>query len=439
MRFVSRLVLGTFTVVVLTIVILLWETGAAVSGVVAFVLVLALVLAWLAGRSVAGPLVALSDAARAIAAGATPRFPRSGIPEIDTLVEALRRMHRDLADRAVELRQEKAGGNAIVDAMVEGVIAADARGTIVTANPAARRLLGYASEGPLPAMQTLFRTKSAREAVARVLAGQDVHDTEVDIDGRVLSLNARPLDGPGVVLVMHDLTEVRRLEAVRRDFVANVSHELKTPLTSIAGYADTLMDRGIDAETRQRFLGTIVANARRMQQLVDDLLDLSRVESGRWLARPQRVDLRAATNETWDAFAVRAAGRQVQLALDIAPDAASITMDADALRQILSNLIDNALRYSPAGGTITISSAASGDGVAVRVSDQGSGIASEHLTRIFERFYRVDPARSRDEGGTGLGLAIVRHLVEAHGGRVDAESELQRGTAIQCWFPTVAG
>ncbi len=437
MKFVSRLVLGTFTVVVLVLALLLWGIREAVPGVIALTLVIALLLAWLAGRSVAGPLVALSDAARDIAAGATPRFPRSGIPEIDTLVEALRRMHRELADRAAELVQEKAGANAVVDAMVEGVIASDARGTIVTANPAARRLLGYASSATLPNLQTLFRTKSARDAVAEVLAGADVHDREVDLDGQVLSLNARPLSGQGAVLVLHDLTEVRRLEAVRRDFVANVSHELKTPLTSIAGYADTLMDEGIDSATRQRFLGTIVTNARRMQQLVDDLLDLSRIESGRWIARAQPVDLRGAVNDLWDTFQARSAVRKVGLALQIADSAKTITVDPDALRQILSNLIDNALRYSPVGGTITLASAVTGSGVSLSVADHGSGIATEHLPRIFERFYRVDPARSRDEGGTGLGLAIVRHLVEAHGGRVVAESELQSGTTVTCWFPTV--
>lgn len=438
MKFVSRLVLGTFTVVVLVLALLLWGIREAVPGVIALTLVIALLLAWLAGRSVAGPLVALSDAARDIAAGATPRFPRSGIPEIDTLVEALRRMHRELADRAAELVQEKAGANAIVDAMVEGVIASDARGTIVTANPAARRLLGYASDATLPGLQTLFRSKSARDAVAEVLAGADVHDREVDLDGQVLSLNGRPLNGQGAVLVLHDLTEVRRLEAVRRDFVANVSHELKTPLTSIAGYADTLTDEGIDSATRQRFLGTIVTNARRMQQLVDDLLDLSRIESGRWIARTQRVDIRAVVNDLWDTIQTRAAIRKVSLRLDLGESTTTVTVDPDALRQILSNLIDNALRYSPVGGTITVASAVTGNGISLSVADQGSGIATEHLTRIFERFYRVDPARSRDEGGTGLGLAIVRHLVEAHGGRVVAESELHNGTTVTCWFPNVA-
>jgi signal transduction histidine kinase len=237
------------------------------------------------------------------------------------------------------------------------------------------------------------------------------------------------------VVVLHDLTDVRRLESVRRDFVANVSHELKTPLTSIAGYADTLMDSGIDAETQRRFLGTIIANARRMQQLVDDLLDLSRIEAGRWSPQPRRTEISIVANEVWETFRRRATERDVRLDLAVAADATRIVVDPVALRQILSNLLDNALRYSPIGGGIRVYTERAGAGIALAVSDRGAGIPGEHVPRIFERFYRVDPARSREEGGTGLGLAIVRHLVEAHGGSVIAESELQHGTTIRCWFP----
>ncbi|HEY3933184.1 MAG TPA: ATP-binding protein [Gemmatimonadales bacterium] len=435
MRLATRLVLGTFTIVLVTILILAWSLNQGIPVVVGIALAISLVLAWLAGRSIAQPLVALSEAARDIAAGATPRFPRSGIPEVDALVGALRRLHRDLADRVVELQHEKVGGNAVVNAMVEGVIASDGRGTIVTANPAARRLLGYGVDARLPELPALFRDKAAREAVTRVLAGDEVNDCEFDRDGTVITINARPLPGRGAVLVLHDLTEVRRLEAVRRDFVANVSHELKTPLTSIAGYADTLTDSTIDPDTRQRFLATIINNARRMQRLVDDLLDLSRIESGRWIPRPQRIDVSLAIHDAWAPFRDRAEGREVELAVDVSADAGRVWADPEALRQILANLVDNALRYVPAGGKIRCSSVRSNGGVTLSVADNGSGIASNHLPRVFERFYRVDPARSRDEGGTGLGLAIVRHLVEAHGGSVHAESELQVGTMVRCWFP----
>jgi two-component system phosphate regulon sensor histidine kinase PhoR len=434
-RFGNRLVLGTFSIVALAVLIALGGRQHGVPGLVVLALPIALGVAWVAGRSIARPLVSLANAARDIAAGETPRFPRSGIPEVDSLVEAMRRMHGDLASRALELQQERAGGNAIVDAMVEGVIAADPRGKILMANPAARRLLGYASEIPLPDLRTLFRVKSAQDAVTEVLAGRDVDNCEVELDGRVLSLSARPLYRNGAVIVLHDLTELRRLEAIRRDFVANVSHELKTPLTSIAGYAETLTDTKIDADTRRRFLDTIMSNARRMQRLVDDLLDLSRIESGRWTPQIQHTALDPLITETWEVFRDRAQKRRVDFERAIAVDATHLDVDADALRQILSNLLDNALRYVPVGGHIVVRSERVDQGVAVSVADNGGGIATEHLPRIFERFYRVDPARSRDEGGTGLGLAIVRHMIEAHGGRVDAESELQRGMTVRCWFP----
>lgn len=407
----------------------------SITGAAMLALLVALALAFVTGRSIASPLVALSGAARAIAAGALPRFPRSGIPEVDALVQALRQMNRQLAERFEELQREKAGSTAIVDAMMEGIVAADEKGRIVIANPAARRMLGYSPTAPLPELRTLFRAKAAREAVEQVLDGSAIHEREVEMDGQVLSVNARSLEGGGAVLVLHDFTEIRRLEAIRRDFVANVSHELKTPLTSISGYAETLTDAGLDEPTRQRFLATILSNARRMQRLVDDLLDLSRIESGRWTPHIDPVEITVLAEDTLAVFEERAAAHEVELFLDVAPDATIIAADADALRQVLTNLIDNALRYVGTGGHVRLHAARDGEGIMLSVEDDGSGIPPEHLPRIFERFYRVDASRSRDEGGTGLGLSIVRHIVEAHGGRVRAESAPREGTAIRTWWP----
>lgn len=436
MSLTSRLVFGTITVVAFTLLLLLWGAERwSMTAAALFALLVALGLATLTGRAVAQPLVALSKAARDIASGLLPAFPRSGIPEVDALVQALRQMNRQLADRFDDVQREKAEASAIVNAMVEGVIATDPRGRVVTANPAARRLLGYAQDAELPDLRTLFRVKAARTAVDAVLEGEAVQDREVEFDGVTLTLNARALPTGGAVLVLHDLTEVRRLEAVRRDFVANVSHELKTPLTSISGYAETLADGGVDAATTKRFLATIVSNAARMQRLVDDLLDLSRIEAGRWVPEPMPVALEPAANECWAMFADRATARRVTFTRAIAPDAASITADPHAIRHLLQNLVDNALRYVPEGGTITCRSARADGGIVLSVEDNGSGISSDHLSRIFERFYRVDPSRSRDEGGTGLGLAIVKHMVEAHGGRVWAESALGEGTAVRSWWP----
>jgi signal transduction histidine kinase len=432
----GRVALFTVAIVAVTVLVLYWGAERWSPLVAALVaLLLALGLALLAARGLSNSLAALTSAARAITADALPSFPHSTIPEMDALVQALRQMNRRFADRFDRVQREKAEASAIVDAMLEGVIATDPRGRIVTANPAARRLLGYSNHAELPDLPTLFRVKAARAAVDSVLAGEAVQDQEVEFDGVTLTLNARPLPAGGAVLVLHDLTEIRRLEAVRRDFVANVSHELKTPLTSISGYAETLAEGGVDAATAKRFLGTIVTNAQRMQRLVDDLLDLSRIEAGRWQPNPQRMPLEQIATECWGMFRERAAAKRASFVTAIAPDATQLLVDPDAIRHILQNLMDNALRYVPEGGTITCRSVRADGGTVVSVEDNGSGIPGDHLPRIFERFYRVDPSRSRDEGGTGLGLAIVKHIVEAHGGRVWAESARGEGTAVRSWWP----
>jgi two-component system, OmpR family, phosphate regulon sensor histidine kinase PhoR len=396
-------------------------------------------LALLAGRSISRPLTDITQAARAIAAGRPPRFPHSGIPDVDGLVQALREMHGQLGERFEELRREQAETSAVVESMVEGVVAADARGRVVTANGALRRLLGYRDDETLPELPQLFRAKAAREVVEAVLRGEAIEGREVEFEDRTLLATARPLPQGGAVLVLHDLTAVRRLEAVRRDFVANVSHELKTPLTSISGYAETLVSDKPDAATTERFLGVILGNARRMQRLVDSLLDLSRIESGSWRPRVESVPVTATAREVWATLAARAAANQVGFEVDAEPAGpAAIDADPDALRQVLTNLFDNALRYTPPGGRVTCRVRRADGGVALSVMDTGAGIPREHLSRIFERFYRADPSRSRDEGGTGLGLSIVKHLAEAHGGRVSAESELGLGTTVTVFLPDAA-
>ena len=410
------------------------EARNAMLGAAVLALLIGSLLAFIAGRSIALPLTQITTAARAISQGQLPRFPRSGVPDIDGLVQALRQMHRQMNERFGALRAEQAASAALVEAMMEGVIAADGRGRITTANEAARRLLGYEAGVALPDLPTLFRAKAAREVVNAVREGRPVQDRQLEVDGRTLLVNARPLGEDGAVLVLHDLTELRRLENVRRDFVANVSHELKTPLTSISGYAETLLADAPDAATSQHFLQIIVSNARRMQRLVDGLLDLSRIESGRWQPRPEPVEVATTAREVISSLADRANARGVTLDVQVPDDTPVVFADPDALRQILTNLVDNSIRYAPRG-MVTCSARALDGGVEVAVSDDGAGIGSEHLPRIFERFYRVDPSRSREEGGTGLGLAIVKHLTEAHGGRVSAESSIGQGTTISCWFP----
>jgi signal transduction histidine kinase len=332
------------------------------------------------------------------------------------------------------LERSRAEAEALVNAMVEGVVACDAGGRVTIANPAARRLLGYDATITMPELPLLFRQKQARELVAAALKGTTLPDREVELDDRTCLITARGLPGGGAVVVLHDLTELRKLEAVRRDFVANVSHELKTPLTSIAGYAETLLADLPEPDTTRRFLDTILQNARRMQELVDDQLDLSRIESGHWRPAVQSIQVEPLLREAWEPFETSMRG-SLGFRARLEPGAGQLSVDPTALRQILSNLYDNASRHTPAGGTITVRLAPDGAGVLLTVQDTGSGIGSEHLPRIFERFYRADPSRSRAGGGSGLGLAIVKHLVEAHGGRVWATSALGEGTTITCWFP----
>jgi PAS domain S-box-containing protein len=412
----------------------------AVQSAVAFAGLAAIVaagfLAWLLSREVARPLVELGDAARAIADGGPPAFPASNVPEIAQHIVALRAMHRQLDQRFLDLVHEREETATLIETMADGIVAADARGAIVMLNRAARRLLGFGPDDPFPALAELFYDKAARELVAAALAGRETEPRELERDGRLLLVSGRALPNGGALLVIRDVTELRHLEAVRRDFVANVSHELKTPLTSIAGYAETLATEASAGTQTERFAQIILNNAKRMQRLVDDLLDLSRIESGRWQPTPARVDVVSLAGDTWATFADNARERRVEFSTT-ATGSRELTADPDALREVLTNLFDNALRHTPPGGRITVSMDPAPGGVTLAVADTGSGIAPEHLPRIFERFYRADPGRSREEGGTGLGLSIVKHLVEAHGGRVEARSSLGRGTTIRIFFPAV--
>jgi len=398
-------------------------------------LALGTVLALIAGRRFARPLTEIGQSARAIARGEPPHFPHAGIPDVDRLTGDLREMHSQLNDRFEALRRRQAETTAIVDSMVEGVLSCDPKGRVVTANPAARRLLGYGDADSLPDLPLVFRAREAREVLDTALAGAAVEDRQIILGERTYLLNARPLPAGGAVIVLHDLTQQKRLETIRRDFVANVSHELKTPLTAISGYAETLITDGPDAETSKRFLETILANARRMQRLVDDQLDLSRIESGSWAPSPELVAVEPTIREAWTLVEPRQ-GVAPRLVVDVGVDADYVLADADAVRQVLRNLFENAIRHTPPQGTITARAVHEAGGIRLSVIDTGTGIASEHLPRVFERFYRVDAGRAREEGGTGLGLSIVRHLVEVHGGRVWAESELGRGTAVHSWFPS---
>jgi signal transduction histidine kinase len=400
-------------------------------------LVVALGLSYLFSRAVSKPIVELRDVAQALAAGDLTRRPALSAPgEVGDLAVALHRLAEQLGARLAALEHEESLLTELFDSLNEGAVVVSADRRVVRINDVGRRLVNAPGSAPFPA-DHLPRDRALHEALDAALAGQAAGPLEITADGRTLALTARPLNDGGAVLALLDLTTTRRLEVVRRDFVANVSHELRTPLTIIGGFAETLVEDDADTERRRRFAETILANARRMQRIVDDLLDLSRIESGGWVPNPKTVDVAVIAN---DAVApVRAAAEQKGVAVHVAvdPRACAVRADPTALRQVLSNLVENAVRNTNAG-SVTVFTEPAADGVWVGVRDTGEGIAPDHLPRIFERFYRVDTGRSRQSGGTGLGLAIVKHLVEAHGGRVRAESAVRRGTTIQAFFPTAA-
>jgi two-component system, OmpR family, phosphate regulon sensor histidine kinase PhoR len=392
----------------------------------------ALLLAYLFARSVSRPVEELRDVARSIASGDLTARPALSAPgEIGDLAAALHRMAEQLAARLDTLREDEELMTALVESLHQGVIAFSERGAVVRLNDHSRRLLGVTASTPFSS-DLLPRHPALRRAIDDAIEGAGTDFTELELADRTLALTARPLHGGGAVLSLLDLTELRRLELVRRDFVANVSHELKTPLTVVSGFAETLTDETLPVQERRQFVESIRSNSARMQRIVDDLLDLSRIESGRWEPKIEHVELEPIVADVLGTIQETTASRNIGLRTRLG--ASHVRADSTALRQVLTNLVENAARYTSAG-EVVVESERSSSGVWIHVRDTGVGIPPEHLGRIFERFYRVDPARSRAEGGTGLGLAIVRHLAEAHGGRAVAHSVAGAGTTISVLFP----
>jgi two-component system, OmpR family, phosphate regulon sensor histidine kinase PhoR len=406
------------------------ERDVLLSGLVA--LTIALGLAAIFSRRISKPVSELRDVAGAIAAGDLARRPSLSAPgEVGELAVAVRRMAEQLEQRLHALQAEDELLGALVETMNEGVVAIDRQRRVFRINRSGRLLLDIQAAAPF-SIDLFPRDRALQDALADAMGGIPVSGVETQIGARTLALTARPLGDGGAVLALFDLTGLRKLQAVRRDFVANVSHELKTPLTAIRGFAETLASETKDPQ-HAKFADTIRANAERMQNLVDDLLDLSKIESGGWRPKPVQLDAEHAIGDALVPLREEASRKGVRLVPEIA--ARSIRADPMALRQIVTNLVENAIRYTPSGGTITVFARAENGSVALGVRDTGSGIPSEHLPRIFERFYRVDPARSRGAGGTGLGLAIVKHLAEAHGGSVRAESRPGVETSVVAVLP----
>ncbi len=347
--------------------------------------------------------------------------------------------------RAAELQAQAERTAALFDRMVEGILVLGADGRIRLANRAAGELFRF--ELPAAGRTVLEATRHHEVAavVARLEQAPEVLNHEVRIDelaeARFLQVNAlalRGVDGArdGAILVFHDLTRQRQLEVARQEFVANVSHELRTPLSLIRSAAEILIDGGRhDPAVAARFLEIIDKHATRLTLLLDDLLLLARLDSGRLEMHLQPVDLATAAQETLDDAALIARAREVTLRNEV-PAGLMARADPDRLRQVFGNLIDNAIKYGRPGGAVVVRGRAQEGGrVEFSVRDDGPGIPEEAVARVFERFYRVDKARSREQGGTGLGLAIVKNVVQAHGGEVRVESASGQGAEFFVQLP----
>jgi two-component system phosphate regulon sensor histidine kinase PhoR len=365
---------------------------------------------------------------------------------------AERRRSRELAEQRERYEaaqhEHTSRMEAMLDGMIEGLVVLDAQGRIALANRAAEQMFSFSRMMVGGTLLQAIRNHEVAALATRATATTTAIEHEVRLEGRqprVVQISAVALHSPtgavtGAVLVFHDVTQLRLLEAMRQDFVANVSHELRTPISVIKSAAETLIDGGKnDPVVTNRFLEIIDKHANRLTLLIDDLLLLARLDSGRVELNMRPVALRVAVQDALDDAALIARARGTTLANDV-PPALTVQADPDRLRQVLSNLIDNAIKYGrPAGCVVIGGREADSERVEFVVRDDGPGIPLEAKARIFERFYRVDKARSREQGGTGLGLAIVKNVVQAHGGDVRVESAPDDGTAFFITLPGAKG
>jgi two-component system, OmpR family, phosphate regulon sensor histidine kinase PhoR len=389
------------------------------------------------------PVVQMQTIARRMSEGDfTVRAPVRSPDEIGALGRALNGLAARLREKIHDLGHEQAKATAILDGMIEGVIAVDARDTIILMNERARSMFGLdATRGEGKPFLEVIRNTELHEVFreSRAAGEGSVSHRELRLASPVerrVQVNAVPLrlaaGEVGVVMVLHDVTELRRLEQVRTEFVANVSHELRTPLTAIQGYLETLLAGALEErENARRFLEIVFRHTERLGRLLNDLTDLSNIELGRVSLKLAPTRLDEIVDAVLAIMGPKATSGRVTLLSQLPADLPPVLADRDRLVQVVINLVDNAVKYTPEGGRVTVEARAGRDGqVEVSVIDTGVGIPPLDLPRITERFYRVDKARSRELGGTGLGLAIVKHLVFAHGGQLRIESEPGRGTTV---------
>lgn len=416
----------------------LWTTAATIG-------ILALAITYVVVGRIIGPLETLTHAAQELSQGQVPTEVKvSSHNEIGTLAQVFNSMSRQLSARIQDLQDQRQQLEAnhlrletILGSMLEGVIAVDEQERILFANPAALRLMELKPSSMLgrPIWEAVRHT-SFNDLVHRSLHSEELPRIEIVVPRtqNTLAVTVSRLPGEptaGAVIVLHDVTELRRLESLRQEFVQNVSHELKTPLSSIAAYADTLLEGGLEDENCNRqFVERIAEQSERLHSLIQDLIALARMEAADEHFEVESIDVNPVLSTSVDDHLEVARNKRITLTSE-APDQPIWGLaDDDGLRTIIDNLLDNAINYTPAGGKVHVRWQRSGSKVLIQVQDTGPGIAHEHQQRIFQRFYRIDKARSREHGGTGLGLSIVKHLCQAFGGNVSVQSQLGQGSTF---------
>jgi len=405
------------------------------SGLIALAVAMPLA-AWAAGN-VSVRLQRVVAFARRIAQGdLSARLDLAGGDELSEMEIALNQTAERLDQNFAEMENRRHELATMLDSMQEAVVAVTHEGHVRWSNSVMRRMAGTEIRAGRPLVHSV-RDPELLDCVRGVLESSEVRfgrSTSL-APGRIFEIHAAPLPSGGALAVLHDVTRVEAAEKSRRDFIANVSHELRTPLTSIQGYVETLVEEPKPSpETTREFLAIILKNASRMNRLTEDLLALAGVESPDYKLAAQPIRARALLQDAIESLGGLVADSSVELEDAGAPDSL-VMADPDAMNQVFGNLIENAIKYGGRGKKIRLGALALETEIEFFVQDFGAGIASEHLQRIFERFYRVDKARSRESGGTGLGLAIVKHIVQVHGGRIWVESELGSGATFYFTLP----
>lgn len=418
-----------------------WRFFQIVMQAMMFGLLAAILLSFLLSKTITTPIERITEGAKSIAEGNFDQdLGVQSSDEIGELTRSFNYMARRLKSTVGEVQGERDKLNTLFLHMSDGVAAFITDGRLIHMNPAAESLLGVRMEDDLgfdEMFADLDMPNSDETAMRTFLT------SEITRFGRVLSVTLAPygaLDGEGgVIAVIHDITEQRRLDDARREFVANVSHELRTPLTNIRSYTETLLDAAgdIPIDTEKQFLGVISSESERMARIVTDLLTLSKLDYGRMELRMTRFSLADMLHNVANAMKLTAEDSGHELAVDTPDDLPKIVGDRERIEQVVVNILSNAVKYTPSGGHIRLSARElSGNRVRITVEDDGVGIPAADVPRLFERFYRVDKARSRAAGGTGLGLAIAKEIVEQHEGKIALASEYGKGTTVTITLPT---